>query len=81
MLSVADGGSGIDPRSVVVAIDGQRVVFKLSSTGLRVPLEGISRGKHRLQVIVADFQEMKNSESVVGILPNTTSFRRTITVR
>ena len=30
-------------------------------------------------MIVADFQEMKNSESVVGILPNTTSFRRTIT--
>jgi subtilisin family serine protease len=81
VLSVADGGSGIDPRSVVVAIDGQRVVFKLSSTGLRVPLEGISRGKHRLQVSVSDFQEMKNSESVVGILPNTTSFQRTITVR
>ena len=49
VLSVADGGSGIDPRSIVVAIDGQRVVFKLSSTGLRVPLEGISRGTHRLR--------------------------------
>ena len=47
VLSVADGGSGIDPRAVIVAIDGQRVVFKLSSTRLRVPLEGISRGKHR----------------------------------
>jgi subtilisin family serine protease len=81
VLSVADGGSGIDPRSVVVGIDGQRVVFKLSSTRLRVPLEGISRGKHLLQVSVADFQETKNSESVVGILPNTTSLRKTITVR
>ena len=81
VLSVADGGSGIDPRSIVVAIDGQRIVFKLSSTRLRVPLDGISRGKHLLQVSVGDFQEMKNSESVVGILPNTTSLRKTITVR
>ena len=81
VLSVADGGSGIDPRSVIVAIDGQRVVFKLSSTRLQVPLEGISRGKHLLQVSVADFQETKNSESVVGVLPNTTRLRKTITVR
>ena len=81
VLSVADGGSGIDPRSVIVAIDGQRIVFKLSSTRLRVPLEGISPGKHLLLVSVADFQETKNSESVVGVLPNTTTLRKTITVR
>jgi hypothetical protein len=81
VLSVADSGSGIDPRSVIVAIDNQRIVFKLSSARLRVPLEGISRGKHRLQVLVADFQETKNSESVVGILPNTRNFRTTFTVR
>ena len=81
VLSVADGGSGIDPRSVIVAIDGQRIVFKLSSTRLRVPLEGISPGKHVLLVSVADFQETKNSESVVGVLPNTTTLRKTITVR
>jgi subtilisin family serine protease len=81
VLSVADSGSGIDPRSVVVAIDNQRVVFKLSSARIRVPLEGISRGTHRLHVSIADFQETKNSESVVGVLPNTTSLRKTFTVR
>ncbi len=81
VLSVADSGSGIDPRSVVVRIDSLRVVFKLSPARLRVPLEGIYPGKHRLQVIVGDFQETKNSESVVGILPNTTNFRKTFTVR
>jgi subtilisin family serine protease len=81
LLSVADSGSGIDPRSIVVRIDNLRVVFKVSPARIRVPLQGIFPGTHRLQVIVSDFQETKNSESVVGILPNTTSFRRTITVR
>jgi subtilisin family serine protease len=81
VLSVADSGSGIDPRSVVVRIDNLRVVFKMSSARIRVPLEGIFPGKHRLQVIVADFQETKNSESVVGILPNTTILRRTVRIR
>ena len=81
VLSVADSGSGIDPRSIVVRIDSLRVVFKVSSARIRVPVEGILPGRHRLQVIVSDFQETKNSESVVGVLPNTTNFRKTITVR
>jgi hypothetical protein len=81
VLSIADSGSGIDPRSMVVRIDNLRAVFKVSSARIRVPLEGIYRGKHRLQVIVSDFQETKNSESVIGILPNTTDLRTTITVR
>ncbi len=81
VLSVADSGSGIDPRSIVVRIDNLRVVFKVSPARIRVPLQGILPGTHRLQVIVSDFQETKNSESVVGVLPNTTILRKTITVR
>jgi hypothetical protein len=46
-----------------------------------VPLEGRARGTHRLAIVVSDFQETKNSESVVGILPNTTVFRKTFRVR
>jgi hypothetical protein len=46
-----------------------------------VPLAGVGPGTHRLAITVADFQETKNSESVVGILPNTTVFRKTFRVR
>jgi subtilisin family serine protease len=81
VLSIADSGSGVDPLSVVVTIDGARRVFSLSAGRIRVPLDGVSRGTHRLQLVVADFQETKNSESVVGVLPNTTNFRKTFTVR
>jgi subtilisin family serine protease len=80
-LSVADSGSGVDPRSISIAIDGRRVTFVLTSGRLRVPLAGLTKGAHRLAVTVADFQETKNSESIVGILPNTTFFRATFRVR
>ena len=81
VLSIADSGSGVDPLSLVVLIDGRRSVFTLTSGRIRVPLDGVARGSHRIQVIAADFQETKNSESVVGVLPNTTTFRRTFGVR
>jgi subtilisin family serine protease len=81
VLSIADSGSGVDPLSLVVLIDGQRRVFTLTSGRMRVPLDGFSRGSHRVQVIAADFQETKNSESVVGVLPNTTTFRKAFLVR
>ena len=80
-LSVADSGSGVDPRSITVLLDGRREVFVLKSGRLTVPLAGVGPGTHRLAITVADFQETKNSESVVGILPNTTVFRKTFRVR
>jgi subtilisin family serine protease len=80
-LSLADSGSGVDPRSITVLVDGRRRVFVLKPGRLSVPLEGLASGRHRLVVSVADFQETKNSESVVGILPNTTVLRKTFRVR
>jgi hypothetical protein len=77
LLAVADSGSGIDPRSIVCQIDGRRRVFTLSPGRLRIPLDGVGKGTHRLTLSIADFQETKNSESVVGVLPNTTLFRAT----
>jgi subtilisin family serine protease len=81
LLSIADSGSGVDPLSLVVLIDGRRSVFTLASGRIRVPLDGVSRGPHRVRVIAADFQETKNSESVVGVLPNTMTFTRAFTAR
>ena len=80
-LSVADSGAGVDPRSITVLLDGRREVFVLKSGRLTVPLASVGPGTHRLAITVADFQETKNSESVVGILPNTTVFRKTFRVR
>jgi hypothetical protein len=70
LLSIADSGSGVDPLSLVVLIDGRRSVFTLASGRI-----------HRVRVIAADFQETKNSESVVGVLPNTMTFTRAFTAR
>jgi len=81
VISVADGASGVDPRSLAVAIDGTRVAFVLSGGRLKVPVDVLSRGSHRLAVWASDYQETKNSESVVGILPNTTVLRTTFRVR
>jgi subtilisin family serine protease len=81
VLSVADSGSGVDPLSMEVLVDGRRSEFTFASGRLRVPLDTPSRGSHRVSVTVADFQETKNSESVVRILPNTRIFRATFRVR
>jgi subtilisin family serine protease len=82
MLAVADGGSGVDPQSIRARVDGANVPFTLSAGRIKVLLErGLGRGRHRLAVTVADYQETKNSESVVGILPNTTVLRTTFRVR
>ena len=48
----------------------------------KVLLDGhLKRGRHKLVFQVSDFQEMKNSESTAGFLPNTTDLRAMFTVR
>ena len=41
----------------------------------------LGRGVHRLAVEVADFQETKNMEDVLRILPNTRVYRATFRIR
>ncbi len=81
VLSVADSGSGIDPRSVVVRIDGLRVVFKVSPARIRVPLEGIYPGKHRLQVIVPTSRKRRTRRASSGSSRTRRILRATFTVR
>ena len=81
MLSVADGGAGVDPRSLRATVDGRDAPVVYTAGRVRVLVDNLARGRHRLVVLVSDYQETKNSESVVGILPNTTVLRTSFRVR
>ena len=81
-LSVTDRGSGVDPRSLVVAVDGRsRPVRYNRARGLAlVDVAGVRPGRHTVVLEAADYQETKNNENVLRILPNTRRFRSTFTM-
>lgn len=78
-LSVRDTGSGIDPSSLALRVDGAK--HPLSYSSGKVTISGLGVGKHALELMVGDYQETKNMETFGGILPNTRVYRATITVR
>ncbi len=80
-LRVADGGSGIDVRSIEATLDGKPARAPLVGREIRVPTTSLAAGRHRLQVTLADFQETRNNENVARILPNTRTLAVTVTVR
>jgi subtilisin family serine protease len=81
-LSVTDRGSGVDPRALTVAVDGvSRPLRYARSSGLAtVDVTGVRAGRHTVAVDAADYQETKNNENVLRILPNTRRFRGTFTM-
>ncbi len=80
-ISVSDAGSGVDPRSARAWIDGLEAPVSVQGNIARVALGAKAPGAHRLVFQISDFQEMKNSESTAGFLPNTRILRTTIHVR
>jgi hypothetical protein len=82
-LTVTDRGSGVDLRALVVAVDGVSRPLRYSrATGLAlVDVAGLRAGRHTVVVEAADYQETKNNENVLRILPNTRRFRGTFTTR
>jgi hypothetical protein len=48
---------------------------------LRISTDRLSRGRHRLDVQVSDFQESRNMENATAILPNTARLSTTFVVR
>jgi hypothetical protein len=76
-LALSDRGSGVDPLSPQVQIDGNLVSASYASGRARVPLGDIARGRHALTFTVSDYQETKNMENVARILPNTRTLRTT----
>jgi subtilisin family serine protease len=86
VVRVADTGSGVDPATVKVTIDGlERSTtpsFGISGSGtLRIPTIGLRRGNHRFRLQVSDYQESRNMEDVPPILPNTKVLATTIVIR
>ena len=65
-------------------IDGRRISrlgYSRPANRLGVPIGALDPGKHTLTLQVSDFQEAKNMEDVLRILPNTRTFRTTFVVR
>ncbi|MGH3001866.1 MAG: S8 family serine peptidase [Gaiellaceae bacterium] len=78
VVSATDAGSGVDPSSIDVTLDGRHVAAPMTGAAIRIRA---SRGRHRLVVRAADYQETKNMEDVARILPNTATLRALVRVR
>jgi subtilisin family serine protease len=78
-VRATDAGSGVDPRSTVLLVDGVRRPTTFRNGLLRVSTAGLRPGAHRLFLQVSDYQETRNMENVARILPNTR--RLTVTFR
>jgi hypothetical protein len=79
VVALTDTGSGVDPGSILVRVDGAKRAhtFNRAAGRLTVRLGSLRRGRHTLVVTAADWQETKNNENQGRILPNT----RTLTTR
>jgi hypothetical protein len=82
-VAARDGGSGIDPRSLVARVDGRphRARYVRRAGSIVLSARGLARGRHRLFLVVSDHQETKNMENALRILPNTARLRATFVVR
>ncbi|MFL5964396.1 MAG: S8 family peptidase [Gaiellaceae bacterium] len=77
VVSATDAGSGVDPATLVVTVDGRAV-----ATGGKVRLTiKATKGRHKVVVRASDYQEAKNMENVPPILPNTATRGVTAIVR
>jgi subtilisin family serine protease len=79
-VRVTDGGSGVDPSSLVARVDGDERPISYASGLVRISLKGLVRGNHTFAFSAADYQEAKNNENVRGILPNTRKLQRAFAI-
>jgi hypothetical protein len=79
-VRVADGGSGVDARSLDARVNGARRPVRYRNGVATVDVRGLARGTHDLVFRVSDNQEAKNMENVAVILPNTRTLRAAIRV-
>ena len=80
-ISITDAGAGVDPSTLAAQVDGRTLGGVFRGGVLRLRTGSLRRGTHRLIVEAADFQETKNMEDVLRILPNTRVQRATFRVR
>jgi len=77
VVSATDAGSGVDPTTFAVTLDG-RAVATHGKVGITSKL---TKGRHKVVVHASDYQEAKNMENVPPILPNTATLTVTAVVR
>jgi hypothetical protein len=76
LITATDAGSGVDPSTVAVTVDGHTV----KARGTAVLTLKATKGRHKVVVTASDYQEAKNMENVPRILPNTATLRTTVVV-
>jgi hypothetical protein len=81
VVDVTDRGAGVDPESLVIHIDGSEFFAPVAAGTIRIPTEGLRRGRHALRLQISDYQESRNMENVARILPNTRVVRTVFVVR
>jgi subtilisin family serine protease len=80
-VAASDAGSGVDPASVVVRIDGEEHEGRFAAGEVRIGTAGLRKGRHALRLQISDYQESRNMENVARILPNTQVLQTTFVVR
>jgi len=82
-VRAVDNGAGIDPQLVGLSIDGhgRSARYDASRNEITASLKGLRRGRHRLRLLVSDYQELKNMENVPKILPNTSRLHAAFRIR
>jgi hypothetical protein len=80
-FTIRDAGSGVDPLSLRVRLNGHGVPFSFADGVLSIPTGKLRPGRAHAVVTASDFQESKNMEDVGPVLPNTRVLRTTVTVR
>jgi subtilisin family serine protease len=82
-LSLRDTGSGVDPSTIILRVDGRErdARYDAARGQLVATIRNLRRGRHVLRLRVSDYQESKNMENVRKILPNTARFSAAFRVR
>jgi subtilisin family serine protease len=80
LVHVADAGSGVDPDTIVVRVDGKQRQATFADGVAQIDTKRLSAGRHRLTFQVSDYQETRNTENVAAILPNTRRLNATVTI-
>ena len=74
-IAVADAGSGVDPATVHVTVDGDERRASHRDGIFSIATDRLARGRHTLRFQISDYQESRNMENVPAILPNTRVLR------
>jgi hypothetical protein len=80
-LAITDAGAGVDASQLHAFVDGSPSVVAYHKGRASVKTGALSAGKHTIRIVVSDYQETKNMEDVLRILPNTRDYSARFTVR